>query len=216
MIQSWFDRVAGWQLYLMVTSFYLGLVFFSQQFLFTDELVRNQLSEIYPAYMIQDVLELRSRFWWVGYVLEPIILFLKLLLFFLPVSVLALLSDLNYSPRDIFKAALFAEFAFFIQRFWYTALSSKHTDKLFDSTIIDLYPLSLIGILGSRNVVHWLVYPLQTINIFEMIFIVITSWFLSRCWSMGFATTLNLVLPAYLIGLVLWMGFVVFVTIQLI
>lgn len=208
-------EINGWVLFLIFTTVYLVFTYTVQLFIFTDAFLEEQLQELYPAYMIEDIMEFKNRFAWVVYALEPVTLFLKLMLLFLPVSVAALLSDIDFKASDIFKAGLIAESVFAIQRFWFAFITWSNLDLLYDGRIVDKYPLSLIGLIGSENVVDWLIYPLQLLNLFEVAYIGVVSFLLMKRWKTTWLDTVNIVLPAYLAGLIIWAGFVVFITIQL-
>lgn len=208
-------NIKVWHLFFANTFLYLLIVFGVNQFIITDVILEDKLQELYPAYMIDDVMALKNRFWWVAYALEPVMLLLKLLLLFLPVSVAALLSDIDVKATDILFAGLAAESIFIVQRIWYSIITWNNLDLLYDNRLVDLYPLSLIGIFGSANMVDWLIYPIQLLNVFEILYVVAVTTILMKRWEISWPDTFNIVLPAYLAGLTIWVGFVIFITIQL-
>jgi hypothetical protein len=62
--------------------------------------------------------------------------------------------------------------------------------------------------------VKWLKYPFQTLNIFEILYMAAIAWLLAKQWSRDFMESLAVVLPSYVIGLVLWLVLVTFLTLQ--
>jgi hypothetical protein len=78
------------------------------------------------------------------------------------------------------------------------------------------FPLSALGFVGIENVnVQWAIYPLQTLNLFEVAYMGVIGWLLSKQWEEDFAESMLVVLPSYTTGLILWLVFVTFITLQI-
>lgn len=90
-----------------------------------------------------------------------------------------------------------------------------HRAELTFETTANYFPLSLLSFWGAENIVSWLHYPLQTLNLFEVAYILCISWLLSKQWKPNFIESINIVLPSYGIGLLIWMVLVVFLTLQI-
>lgn len=207
--------VNSWVLFIALAAMYLALVFISEWFIITDEFLIDQLGTMYPVYLIEDMMEVRKKFWWVGYALEPITLSLKLLMLYAVVSIAALLRDIDYSASQIIKAGLIGDSVFFVAKCWFLLEIHLNLGSFNMETVGDLYPLSLLKIWGSEQVVSWLRYPLQTMNLFEVFYVLIVCAVLKKMWKIDFLEIFNLIFPAYLSGLLLLMTFVAFITIQL-
>lgn len=93
-------------------------------------------------------------------------------------------------------------------------LFANRAELTFDTTA-NYFPFSILSFFGSENVVSWLHYPLQTLNLFLVLYVVLISWLLSKQWKPNFVESLNIVIPSYGIGLLLWMALVVFLTLQI-
>lgn len=90
-----------------------------------------------------------------------------------------------------------------------------HLDTLTLETASNYYPLTILSYFGTENVVQWLQYPLQTLNLFEVAYMVVIGWFLSKQWKEDFVESLAVVVPSYVTGLLLWLVFVTFITLQI-
>jgi len=74
--------------------------------------------------------------------------------------------------------------------------------------------LTILSYFGVENVVQWLQYPLQTLNVFEVLYMLVVGWILSKQWEQEFIESFAVVMPSYVTGLILWLVFVAFVTLQ--
>ena len=208
-------EINGWLLYLGVLVLYQLTVFIGNTFIFTESFVIEQLEEIYSANILDNIMSIRSQFWWVSYSTEPIAIGLRLLLLYVCVSIGALLNEVEYLSTQIFKAGLIAEVSFLVAKIWVLLKIYFNPSLYSPDSAGELYPLSLLGTFGSENIVTWLHYPLQTLNLFEVFYILLISWLLSKQWKPDFVESINIVLPSYGIGLLLWMVLVVFLTLQI-
>jgi hypothetical protein len=77
------------------------------------------------------------------------------------------------------------------------------------------YPLSLLNLLEVKDIPQWLLYPLQVINIFEVLYWLILAYGLSLVAKERLPKMLWLVAFSYGIGLFVWVVFITFITINL-
>jgi hypothetical protein len=83
----------------------------------------------------------------------------------------------------------------------FALLFFKKVDGLED---LNYYPLSLINITGTDDLYKWLVYPLQTLNLFELGYWLLLAKGLEITCSKDFSNMLILVLSTYVLGLLIW------------
>ncbi|MCK7532174.1 MAG: hypothetical protein MZV63_14665 [Marinilabiliales bacterium] len=77
------------------------------------------------------------------------------------------------------------------------------------------YPLSLINIFSQEEVSRLWITPLQTLNIFHLVYIMVLSHGLTISCKIEKRDADNIVLSSYLPGLVLWIAFIMFLTIDI-
>jgi hypothetical protein len=198
-------------LFVFITAIYLVLAYISDQFILGDEVYIRSFSD----QTIETILNIRERYGWLNYVFMPLTLFLKIFFPALCISIGAVLSSLEFKFKTFFKAVLLAEAVFILAQIVYLINLSQHLDALTIETSLNYFPLSVLSIYGVENVVPWLHYPLQTLNLFEVFYILIISWLLSKQWKPNFIESLNIVLPSYGTGLLLWLVLVTFLTLQI-
>jgi len=87
-----------------------------------------------------------------------------------------------------------------------------------DFTLQDLqqyYPLSYINFLDRTNLQPWLIYPLQTLNLFELAYILVLVLGLRKLLQNTFTKSLEMVAVSYGTGLLIFMGLVMFLTLNM-
>jgi hypothetical protein len=86
-----------------------------------------------------------------------------------------------------------------------------------DYTLEDLQyfmPGSLLNLFNPKEIEPWLVYPLQSINIWEVAFWFALAYELKEYFEDNFASSFGTVMASYGSGLVIWIVFVVFLTLN--
>lgn len=207
--------VSGWIQFCIIITFYAVLTFISNRYLLKEEVLIRSYSDQLTLQSIEALLGIKDRYEWVGYVFTPIILLLKIVFTTICVSICAVLSTIDFKFKTIFRAALLAELVFISAQILYLINISFHLDTLKLETVANYYPLTALSYFGTGNVVQWLRYPLQTINVFELLYMVVIAWLLSKQWKEDFMESLALVVPSYGTGLILWLVFVTFITLQI-
>src|SRR5699024_6344882 len=161
---------------------------------------------------IENLLGITSQYWWIDYLLTPVLLTFKVSYTTICISIGIILTNIDFKFKTIFKVALLAEVVFVLAQVSYLVNIFFHVDTLTLETAANYYPLTILSYFGSKNVVQWLQYPLQTLNLFEVAYMVVIAWLLSKHWKEDFMESLAVVVPSYATGLLLWLIFVTFIT----
>jgi hypothetical protein len=144
-----------------------------------------------------------------------ILIYIKLLLTLGCILLGALLNEVNVNLKNIFKTLIIGECVFIISQVLFSINLFLNKGNLIFERIPNYFPLSMLSYLGVENVVPWLHYPLQTLNLFEVVYILYISWLLSKQWKPDFVESMNIVIPSYGLGLLIWIVLVVFLTLQI-
>jgi hypothetical protein len=179
-------------------------------------------SDIYNFYstqlsyeQIEQVLSQQNKWEWLGYVLLPIIYLIKIGLITLCVYTgffLALPQKVKF--REIMPAVVKVDMLFLIPAFikvtWFTFNV--------DYTLQDLQyfmPGSLLNFFDPSLVESWLLYPLQAFNIYEVAFWFILAYQLKEFFEEDFRASFKTVALSYGSSFVVWVVFVMFLSINL-
>ncbi|PAU92975.1 hypothetical protein CK503_13695 [Aliifodinibius salipaludis] len=208
------NRCNGWIIFSIVVFIYLLFSVIIDQYIFGKEVYIRSFSDQLTQESLEAMLGFQERYWWFGYVFTPLLLLIKLSFATVCISIGTVLSNVEFHFKNIFKVVLLAEVVFIVAQTLYLVNLSFHLDTLTLETASNYYPLTILSYFGTENVVQWLQYPLQTLNLFEVAYIVVISWLLSKQWKEDFAESMLVVLPSYATGLILWLVFVAFITLQ--
>lgn len=190
------------------------LSYFLKEEFVTKELVHNYYSAQLSYAQIETILSNQQKYQWVGYLFIPIIYFIKLALITLCLYTGILLSNAKtLSFSKIFSAVALADILFLIpgviKIFWFSFQP--------DYTLEDLQyfmPGSLLNLFNTKEIEPWLVYPLQSINIWEVAFWFALAYELKEYFEDDFTKSFGTVMASYGPGIVIWIVFVVFLTLN--
>lgn len=199
----------------IISILYVAFVLVGNYVLISDEMYFDLLGEQLAYDRIVELIETRNEWKWIGYIILPLFLLLK---FFLVASCLtsgALVSGISTTFKDLFRISMLAEFIFFvpsiIKIFWFGVFHIDYTlqDLQFFS------PLSVLSLVNRESVEAWLLYPLQLLNVFELAYWLVLAYGLYQLTGERYSKMIGLVAASYGTGLLLWVVFVVFLTISI-
>lgn len=192
---------------------YLVLFYLSEEFIYKDTFYFYSLSDTLNSKTIESILDSQSRFRWIGYLAIPITLLFKFTFATICISVGSLLVDIKIKFKQLFRIVILSEMVFIVAEFSFTAILFLNVNELTIQNVQGFFPLSAISLIGIENVnAQWAIYPLQIANLFEVFYVIMISWLLSRKWERDFFQSLNIVVPSYGLGLLLWITLVSFLT----
>ena len=190
------------------------LVYISKNGLDTQEKIFDFLAKDYPSSVVQNYMDSQKKWWWVSYVTTPVLISIKVLLVAFCLNFVKIISekleDLQF--RDILTVVLIAEFVFIIAGFYkFFNFYLIDTDYTLE-TLQTYYPLSLINFKEAISTEKWLAYPLQLLNVFEIMYWGVLAW---GIWQLvdkkiSYQRSLGYVALTYGIGLLFWVGVVCF------
>lgn len=199
----------------IVISAYIILNILTDHLIFNDNFFYRTFSDQMSIQNIDQLLSFTEKIWWFNYLFQPIYVLLKALFVVLCITTYSILNDIEFSLKNFFKLAVFAEVIFIVSHSIYFFNLYINRTTLTLETVANYFPLSLLSFYGVENVVSWLHYPIQSLNLFEVLYVLFISWLLSKQWKPNFVESLNIVLASYGIGLLLWMVLVVFLSLQI-
>ncbi len=120
----------------------------------------------------------------------------------------------NLTLKPIWVIVIKAEFIFLIvgiiKIIWFYFFKSNYTLE----DVQYFYPLSALNIIGYEKLEIWLVYPLQTLNLFEVAYIIYLSYQISYLTKTNADNGLKIVGYSYVPALLLWVTVIMFFTLN--
>lgn len=191
-----------------------GIIGFSFKFLLvSDTLYYNALADQLSYERIRALIDKGEKWSWVGNALVPVIYGIKLSLVATALALGSYFATSKFHFKRFFGAAIFAELLFLlpilIKLLWFLFVQTDYTLQ----DLSQFYPLSMLNITGTANIPPYLLYPLQTLNLFELAYWFLLAQGVSEATGQSFRDSFGLVLSSYGVGLLLWVVLIMFLTI---
>lgn len=191
------------------------LAYLSKVLLLSDNLIYEFYSEQLSIEQIDNILAQQKKWEWLSYVIVIVLYILKLLMIVLSLYIGFFFFEIkNIRFGEIITIVAKVDLVFFVpvilKILWFTFVEERFTLK----DIQQFYPLSLVNIFDISSLDNWLLYPLQTFNIFEVLFWFALAYELKNYLKEDFTGSFKFVLSTYGSGLFVWVIFVVFLIVN--
>lgn len=203
--------------FISIVFIYLFIELISKKALINNELIYNFYSEQLAKEQIYKLLENQQKWAWVGYVLMPIIVLIRTSLVSICLSIGLFLYNTDDKTKfnQLFKIAIVGEFVLvlvgFVKLIYFFYIKTNYTLE----DIQQFYPLSYTNLLNLENLEPWLIYPLQTINLFEIGYFFVLVFGLNKLLKNKFTKSFEIVAVSYGTGLIIWLGLIMFLTLNI-
>ncbi len=207
--------IGFFQLFFIFCALVMLLVFATNWILITDDVYYDTFGEKLSFERINEMISFTKKSRWVSYLIIPFLYLVKFFFIAVCISSGAFLLRLEVHIKSIFRIVLFAEFIFLslpvIKLVWFSFFETTYS-------IYDLQyftPLSLLSFFERSQLEPWQIYPLGLVNVFEVAYVLTLSYLLSKIIQGDFAQSFKLVISSYGLGLLVWVIFVMFLTVSL-
>lgn len=197
---------------ILIVSFVI-VTFMSKTLLTSDTLYFNSYADEMTYEQIKSLLDQNEKWGWLGYLLIPLIYFFKCSIIATCLGLGCFITINEFAFKRAFGISVVAEFIFllpaFIKLFWFLFIQTDYRVQ----DIQYFYPMSLLQIFDPKSLEPWLIYPLQVLNIFEIIYWVVLANLLTKeLPELDMNRSMTVVMASYGTGLVIWVAFVMFLT----
>jgi hypothetical protein len=207
-------RFNNWYLFLIYVIISLALVYGYTHYIIQDEMYYNSIGDRLSSERIREMLDNQKKFQWLGYLFIPLKLIIKIGFTTVCIYLGAALMDYSIRFAEVFKVCLLAELIFMIGSLVLFALQLFFSKGETFAELQKLDYFSLYALFRSSDLPGYLSYPLQVINVFEIIYWILLAAGLQFFLQKPFSRMFSFVLGTYGIGLLCWIIFVVFMTIN--
>lgn len=200
-------------LFLIMIIILLAITYIYNEFLISDSTYYNTFAEQLSSARIEEMIEQNKKLSWLSYCLIPIIYLFKFSIVTLTLYIGFFFSDREVKLSQLFKSVLLSEFIFLlvpiIKVIWFVSQNNSYDLKDLQS----YYPLSALLLFDLSTLETWQIYPLQLFNAFELIYWLLLAYWLKYFFEISLTQGMKLVLNSYVLGLFLWVFFVIFLLI---
>lgn len=190
------------------------LTFAFNYFFLSESIYYQSFGEKIATDRITKVVEYSRKLYWISYLLVPIVILIQVGFTAACLYTGLFIANLKTRFRDLFEVALLADFVFLLAGFTKLVILIffKEVNTLDD---LQFQPLSLMQLFDKGSVDAMLIYPLSLLNVFEALYWLALAWLLTRVVEKPLSSTLKTIATSYGSGLLLWVLFVMFLTVNL-
>lgn len=201
-------------LILLNVCLYLLISWYIKTEIITDKELLEYYGSEYSLDQLSNVLNLQRKWFFVGLAFIPLIYIFKLLCISSIIFIGILFLNIKSIPFvTVLRIVIFSYMIFLIptliQLVWFTFN--------YNYTLEDVQyflPGSMLNIFDPKLLAPWLIYPIQSLNIWELAFWVALAVGLKKYLDGDFYRSMSLVAGTYGSGLVIWVVFVAFLTLN--
>ena len=161
---------------------------------------------------ISELINIRSKLEWIGYLLIPLLLLVKLFLITLSIEIGVILKEYKLSIKQIFHVVLIAESVFIIAQV-IRNISLLILDFNTLNDIYNFYPLSILNLVNADSVNTWLIYPLKLANVFTITYFFVLAHGLSFILKKKPVKMLSFSISTYGLCLLIWVMLIMFLNV---
>lgn len=210
--------------FLIFNTVFIFISCFSNYFINTDELLLNHLYSKLTINQINEFLSFKKKTDLISYFILPLIYLIKTIL----VTIVLYIGTFFYSKvkvtfKQLWDVVIKAEFLFLLvgvfKIVWFYFFETTYTLE----DLQYFYPLSALNIIGYKGLEPWFIYPLQTLNVFEVVYWFILAYYISKMasptknvseYKPNLDFGLKIVMASYGSALLLWVVVVMFFTLN--
>ena len=209
-----FSQISTKHYFALLVLIYVLLGIITSDYIITEAHYYRTFSEQLSTGTIQNMLSIREKWSWIGYIFTPFMIALKLALVAMVLKIGAVLSNIKLSYKEFFKAATLAETVFVL------AMLVKTGWLYFNASDADLqyiqyfYPLSAINLVDYHAIAPWSIYAIQILNVFELLYWFVLAFLLYPLLNKSYGQAFEFVMSTYGLGLLFWVVLVVFLSLN--
>lgn len=202
-------------LFIIYCFFLATITYLVQSYLITSDVFHNSYAEQLSYDRIEEMIDGQNKYAWVGYAIVPLIYAIKFFLVSLCLLTGSMFFDIKLKFGEAYKIALLADIVFvipmLIKVFWFLVIQKDYV--LQDIQLFS--PLSALNVFDAKSLGLLWFYPLQTLNLFELLYILSLGFWVFKFGAKSYEKGLNMVLASYVPGLIIWIVLVMFITLNL-
>ena len=197
----------------LILQILLSVIF--NNLILTDRLYFESYQNVLNDKQILKFLDIKDNFQFLSYLFLSIISFIRIFTVTIIIYLGIYLFNLKSSLISISKIVIFFDLLFVVpivlKFLWFFFSNEKYTleDVQFFS------PGSILTLINNRTIESIWIYPLQLLNIFEVSYWILLAYGISKLINNDFDKALKIVLSSYLPALIIWVVFVMFLTVTL-
>lgn len=210
LVQKYFT-LNTWIIFLLLFAIYSVALTIELRYIFTDNMYFNSLEGKRTIEGIQNLITGERKREWLNYPIAGLVILVPSLLIGFCLNLGAVLKDYKASFTNFFGIAMKAQIIFALNYLTSIILRALGLVNFSYTTANNNYEYqSALVFFDTKALPVWLLYPIQCINIAEIIHILLLSLGITWFLNLRYSKALFFVLLWYGVGLLIWIVFSVF------
>lgn len=202
-------------LFILFLVIYTSITLLFSFYILEDEVYFNSFIDKLDTQQIERIISLNKKYQWVSLVSSPILYLIKLTFTSIGIYLIKIIHGkvVNLTFSHVFVYVVKADFIFLVIGIYKLVYFTVYPPNTIEE-IQNFAPGSLLQLVSQVNE-PWLIYPLQAINLWELGFMLMLAYQLKKYFKDDFTQSFVNVLLSYGSAFLLWIVFVVFITLNL-
>lgn len=199
---KWLLSIKRWQYFCFLSLAVILFSVASNYFLKTDELYYASYAEQLTVGQIQELIARSNNIsiWTaLGYFLLPLVIIIRVLFTSFCLQVGNLMQEYHWEYRQIYNISLKADVVYLLSlvgNFYYYAFFHP-ANNILD---LSINFLSVLKTKGIENVQSWLVLAYNSLNLFELLYVVLLIFLIKSSFQLSYIKSILFVVLTYCIG----------------
>lgn len=202
-----------WQMLNIYIFLYSAITYMVNSLIFTNAYYYSAYGNEFSIERIDEHIEMNNKFQWFGYAVIPVILLLKWIVIAGIIYTGFFLFNHNVSYKSCLKITIIAELALIGCALVKLISFLVHKPETMQE-IQFFYPLSITQFFTPEEIPTYLVYPLQQLNLFEILYWVLITAGIQTHIQKSFLQSFKISVSSYGVALSIWVLFIVFIQLQ--
>ncbi|MEM6345088.1 MAG: hypothetical protein AAF927_14450 [Bacteroidota bacterium] len=210
--QSVWQKGANLYWFLALVLCYVCASIIGEYYLLSDTVYYNTFADRLAYDEIYRMLESQRSMRWAGYILQPVLLTIKLSLVAFCIMCAVVWGNLKISFRQIWSLIIRAELVLAIGALFASSYIAIFWEVHSFDDLGGFHNFSLLAFLPEGvDTSQWYVYPLQLINIFELFYWLALVSGIQKILKFSWKDSLKFVAKSYGLGLIIWVLLITFI-----
>lgn len=201
-------------LFIAITFLYVINSLVIRIFYIDDLFFFNSYGGKFDQQHVQQILSIDKRWGFIKFIFIPIGLFIRISLVAYITYLGLYLANIKIPIKYLYKIAILGEFTFLLFTIIRTILVFYHDFTSFEE-LGSYAPFRFISIENISNYPVWIKTPMLIINPVEILYWFVLSFLISKLFTWNYFKSVLFLIKTYVLGLIVWIIFIVFINIVL-
>ena len=196
----------GYMIFLAIILVYWSIMFITNEIVINESILFNSLYGQIPENYIDEIISWHNKWRWVSYAILPVLLLIKWLFVSAFISAGSVFVGLKIGFKNIYKVIMVCEwlliFVSMANLVWLFFIDIQRIEDMERYNLVSKF--SVGAIINNIDAVSWLVSPLKTLNLFQLIYLLLIITGMTILTNDSFKRHIPWVITSYGFAIFVW------------